>query len=103
MEIDDDLRREFEELGAALAPGTPVSTASEGFDVMPVNWISVCTWLACETQWRVAAGLAGLIWLGLDYTAVDVVMRRSRADDAVFDDLLVMETEALATFNEAGE
>lgn len=68
---------------------------------MEANWQSLITWLACETQWRVAATMAGLIWLGLDYAAVDVVLRRSEAADAIFADLRLMEREALDVFMEA--
>lgn len=98
--IDDDLARQFADLGVTVAPDRP-EDEREGFEVMADNWQSVCTFLACETQWRVVAGFAGLIWLGLDYTAVDMVMRRSGVPDPVFEDLQVMEAEALATFGEA--
>ncbi|MDR5655410.1 DUF1799 domain-containing protein [Ruixingdingia sedimenti] len=67
---------------------------------MPVNWSSVCAFLACETQWRAVATLAGVIWLGLDYPAVDVVLRRQGAPDAVFADLQIMEAAALEVFAE---
>ncbi|ARE40914.1 hypothetical protein RGUI_2773 [Rhodovulum sp. P5] len=68
--------------------------------MMAVNWQSVCTFLDVETQWRAAAGLAGLIWLGLDYAGVDVVLRRRGLPDSVFADLQVMETAALAALSE---
>lgn len=70
----------------------------------PDNWLSVCAFLACETQWRAIAGMmGGLVWLGLDYSAVDVVLRRLGFDDpdSVFADLQVMEDAALAVFAEA--
>lgn len=81
-----------------------ISAEPEGFEVHPANWPSVCTFLACETQWRAVAGMAGgPIWLGLDYPAVDVVLRRSGAEDPdmVFADLQTMEDAALAVFAEA--
>ncbi|WP_323041579.1 DUF1799 domain-containing protein [Gemmobacter sp.] len=73
----------------------------ECVEVLPVNWPSVLAFLACETQWRTAGTLAGLIWLGLDYPAVDVVLRRV-APEADFRDLQVMERGALEVFGEAG-
>ncbi len=68
---------------------------------MPANWKSVCAFLDCQTQWRAVATLAGVVWLGLDYQAVDVVMRRLDLDSAVFADIQVMEREALDVFAEA--
>lgn len=65
------------------------------FDVEPEAWPTVQAWMRVQTQWRVA-GMGGLI--GLDYGAVDVVMRRLRiADDdgEIFSGLQVMEAAAL--------
>lgn len=47
--------------------------------------------------------MAGVHWLGLDYTAVDVVMRRSKVDDVVFEDLRLMEAASLEVFGETVE
>jgi hypothetical protein len=64
-------------------------------DVWPDCWTSVSLFVDLLTQWRV--GPAG--HLGIDYTAIPVVMdlrdipREERS--AVFDDLRVMECEAL--------
>lgn len=63
-------------------------------EVEPDNWTAVRMWLRVQTQWR--AGAAGVF--GLDYTAVDVVLRRNRIDDAdgqIFEALQVMEVAAL--------
>lgn len=104
VQLDAELIRQFEAMGAEIAPGViPAEPAEiEGFKVLPENWTSLCTFLACETQWRVAATMAGMIWLGLDYPGADVVLRRSGvADtDAVFADLQVMEDAALDIFRE---
>nr|WP_267967780.1 MULTISPECIES: DUF1799 domain-containing protein [Rhizobium/Agrobacterium group] len=60
--------------------------------------------LACDTQWRVVGvGLGGMIWIGLDYTACDVVFRRGRYADPVWDDLRVMEEAALPVLNSGDE
>jgi hypothetical protein len=66
---------------------------------MPVNWTSVKAFLDCQTQWRAALGLGGLVWLGLDYAGLDVVLRRTGAD-AAFADIRVMEAAALEVFDE---
>lgn len=47
--------------------------------------------------------MTGIHWIGLDYTAVDVVMRRSKVDDAVFEDLRLMEAVSLEVFGEIVE
>ncbi|MDR5655429.1 DUF1799 domain-containing protein [Ruixingdingia sedimenti] len=102
VRLDADLIHQFEILGAPIAPGAlpAAPAASEGFEVMPVNWPAVTAFLGCETQWRCAAGLAGLIWLGLDYGAVDVVMRRCGLADEVFTDIQLIEQAALDVFSE---
>lgn len=101
VRIDEDLARQFRAMGADIAPQDTPQETKEGFEVLPENWNSVCAFLACETQWRVAAGLAGLIWLGLDYSSVDVAFKRLGYGDAVFADVQVMEAAALETFSEA--
>jgi hypothetical protein len=74
----------------------------EGLEVMAQNIASFRVWKACETQWRVISGMGGTAWLGLDYNAVDVVLRRAAVaePDEVFADLMDMEAEALAAFAE---
>lgn len=80
--------------------GAPVQSQPEALEIMAQNVTSFRVWMACQTQWRVAAGLGGIVWLGLDYPAVDVVLRRSAVENAdeVFADLMEMEAEALDVF-----
>ena len=69
---------------------------------MPVwaeNWDALSAFLALATQWRAAVGAAGMIWLGLDYCAADVIMRRLRSPEHVFADLMIMEASALPVLN----
>lgn len=93
--MDDDLAAQFARMGVAVEVEARPDAA--GFEVMAANADAIAAWVACETQWRVATGPAGIQWLGLDYPAVDVVLRRGRFDgpDAVFADLQVMEGAAL--------
>jgi hypothetical protein len=65
------------------------------FPVLPENWPVVELFLAVQTQWRMAP-MGGV--LGLDYSAVDVAIRRGgHADDAeTFAGLQVMERAAVA-------
>lgn len=60
---------------------------------------------ACETQWRVASGFGGVLWIGLDYTAVQIVMRHKVAPAdrrGMFEDLQAMEAHALPVLNRSG-
>ena len=63
---------------------SPEALADEVMEIMPDNWDSLRAWIACETQ-----------WLGLDFPAVDVVLRRRGCADHVFEDLCTMERAAL--------
>ena len=73
----------------------------EGVPVWPENWEALLVFLGCTTQWRAApAGLAGVImYFGLDYPAVDVLLRGRNGRDAIFADLRVMEAAALPILN----
>ena len=98
--MDADLAGDFSAMGVGLPVDAIPEPDEDAFEVWSVNWDSLTAFLACETQWRVAATMAGLLWLGLDYAAVDIVLRRCDAPDAVFADLRAMEREALAVFAE---
>ena len=56
--------------------------------------------MACETQWNVVGTYASLIWIGLNYVAVDIVLRRLGYSEMVFADLQIMEKEAIVAFVE---
>ena len=93
---------DFAALGASIAAPPPATAGHDDFEVMPDAWPAVTTFLACATCWRWLVTPAGPIRLGLDYPAVDVVVRRrDLADpDGVFDDIQVMERAALKIFRE---
>lgn len=79
--------------------GVELPAIDDRFRVWPCCWHSVRLFLDCATQWR--TGPNGL--LGLDYVAVDAVMNwlRIDADRAeLFQDLRIMEAEALRAFQE---
>lgn len=71
-------------------------------DVWAENWPAMIAFLALATQWRVALGVGGMIWLGLDYPGVDVVMRRLGTPDSAFADIQSMEAAALPVLNGGG-
>nr|WP_246520199.1 DUF1799 domain-containing protein [Ancylobacter lacus] len=97
--LDAATRADFIALGvdpASLPPDDPEH--EDDFEVWPENWQTVRLFLACETQWRASAAMSGMVWVGLDYVAVDVVARR-RGLEADLADLQVMEVEALSILN----
>ena len=97
MKVDNDLASDFAQMGVKVeVTQTP---ENEAFNIMAKNNDSMLAWLNVETQWRVLASMAGLIWIGLDYSAIDVALRRLSLPDAVFGDLLVMEEAALPILN----
>ncbi|TCP88915.1 uncharacterized protein DUF1799 [Rhizobium sp. PP-CC-2G-626] len=99
MTVDEDIAEQFDEMGAGTEGLEIEDQDAVGFEVWTLSEDSWRAWMACQTQWSATgAGLAGLTYLGLDYAGVDVVLRRLRFDDAVFDDLMIMETEALDVF-----
>lgn len=100
--MDDDLDGQFARMGASVTIAGTVAPVQEAFEVMLANADAITAWLACETQWRLLSRPERNQWLGLDYPAVDTVLRRLQfADpDAVFRDLQVMEGAALDTFQE---
>lgn len=72
----------------------------DDIQIMASAWDSYIALRACETQWRVAVGLAGLIWLGLDYPACKLVLDDISAPAHIFADLRYMEGVALRVLNE---
>ncbi|MBZ9678892.1 DUF1799 domain-containing protein [Mesorhizobium sp. ES1-1] len=104
MEIDAELAAEFAQLGVQVEV---TSRQEEAFRVWDVNWQSVLLFLDCETQWRAVATMAGLIFLGIDYTAVHALLDLKRGRrrylagaERLLQDLRVMEREALKVFVE---
>jgi hypothetical protein len=48
--------------------------AREQFAVWPENWHAVCIFLDMGSQWRLVPTMTRVIWQGLDYAALPVVM-----------------------------
>lgn len=70
---------------------------------MPIGrdlWASLMAFLACETQWRVVATMSQIIWVGLDYAAVKVLLDvENLATTEIFRDIRAMEAAALPVLN----
>ena len=99
------MKEQFQELGVRVA----VAPDDEGtIAVMACNWPSLEAFLACATQWRTVAVTMGgsaamtsqIVFVGLDYTACDVVLRARSAPTHVLDDIMAMEETALPILNE---
>lgn len=71
----------------------------ELFEVFEENWPAVEIFLRLATQWRLGA-MGGVF--GLDYAAVEAVLRMLRTDNPreIFDSIQVMEYAALPVLNE---
>ncbi|MEN2979989.1 DUF1799 domain-containing protein [Tistrella bauzanensis] len=102
--MDEELAADFGAMGAEIAPSSASAAADRDvYEVWPCNWEALRVFIGCQTQWRMLATPAGLYHLGLDYPAIDVVMRRLRVSDPdghVFDQIQDMEAAALSAFAE---
>ncbi|WP_421460622.1 DUF1799 domain-containing protein [Agrobacterium tumefaciens] len=79
---------------------TAAPDVEEDIQIMPTAWDSYIAFRACETQWRMAIGMSGMIWLGLDYPACRLVLDDIGAPAHVFADLRYMEGVAMRVLNE---
>lgn len=77
------------------------------FEVWDINVHAFWTFLDLATQWKAVGTMAGIIWLGLDYTAALALLevrphsvKRQYPTLQVLDDLRLMEAEALEIRNE---
>ena len=72
------------------------------FEIWPENDLSLGVFLRCTTQFRYRPVGQGSIVSGLDYSAVETVMRMYRIRDKaeIFDDVRAMELAVLSKINE---
>ncbi|OJF90629.1 hypothetical protein AX761_23305 [Rhizobium sp. 58] len=68
---------------------------------MECNWPSFSVFLACSTQWRILVLTSGLMFVGIKYTDLKVVLEQHNAAPHVFADVQAMEDAALDILNEA--
>lgn len=78
----------------------PEPTEGAHFMVLPENFQAIEVFAACATQWRYA-GMTGAC-VGLDYPAVESIMRMMAVDDPrdTFERLRLIEEGALAAMRE---
>lgn len=74
------------------------------FEVWQENWDSFSLFVGAETQWTVGVGMAGVLWVGLDYDRLETVMRLRgiprRERSRLFADVQIMERAALPVLND---
>jgi hypothetical protein len=66
--------------------------ADRQFGVLPQNWPAAQVFFSCTTQWR--SDPSGAL-LGLDYPGQQVVLRYQRAPRGTFEQVQIMEHEAI--------
>jgi hypothetical protein len=104
-EIADQLRM----LGApadvvakAEAPQQPVN---HDFHVWEDNWEVVCVFIDLATQWQVISGMGGVAYQGVNYLALEAVLRLRQIEPVLWPDLFqgirIMERAALPLLNES--
>lgn len=74
----------------------------------PQHWLAWQVWLRVQTLWRVAIGMGGAWWQGLDYLQVQHVMDRivqvpADAQVETWHQLQIMEDEARHHLNQPGD
>ncbi|XNS32350.1 DUF1799 domain-containing protein [Halomonas cupida] len=72
--------------------------------VWPEHWRALQVFLDCGTQWRLMpVGMGGVFFQGLDYSALEAVMRMHAVDDtaAMLRQVQAIERGALEVINRA--
>jgi len=70
-------------------------------DIWPCHWDAVLLFQALQTQWRTVGGMAGILFTGLDYTALPIVETRLgiTCPPPIFEALQALEAEGLRHLN----
>lgn len=74
------------------------------FEVEQENLTAVRVFVAMQTNWRIVAGMGGLVYQGLDYPSLESVanllcIKRKKRPE-LFADIQIMEAAALPILNE---
>ncbi|MEL7683237.1 DUF1799 domain-containing protein [Citromicrobium bathyomarinum] len=92
-----------DELVAQIEGAAELKQEDGTLGIWPENWDIVMAFAAVASQWRTEAlGEGAVLYVGLDYTAVDVGLRRAglTLDTAGWQGLQVMEHAAYRALNE---
>lgn len=108
MQVTDETITQLKDLGAPddviEAAQAKVTTPDDACHVWEENWRSLEFFLGIEHQWVIVSGMAGVHYVGLNYPAIESVMRTlspvpKKQRPALFNDLRVMERAALEILN----
>ncbi|WP_175474732.1 DUF1799 domain-containing protein [Vreelandella subterranea] len=74
---------------------------AETVEVWPDHLEALDIFQACSSQWRIVSGIAGAFYQGLDYTALEAVMRMSHVDSSgeLLSQVRMIEAGALEILN----
>lgn len=77
---------------------------ADAFEIWPENWETLTIFMALTTQFNGIAGMAGVVWTGINYPSVLTVFELYGVSDrrAMFEDLRAMELAALEVLNDRG-
>ncbi len=93
-----------EVVGEAEATAAAANADDNDFHVFEENWLAVTSFCTLATQWKLLLGAADVLYVGLDYGAVETVFRLEQVPAgewrSLFQDLRVMERAALPLLNE---
>ena len=106
FEPDPEVIKQLRAMGASaemLASVGRSALAPADFLVFQDCWESLQAFVCLGSQWRVAVGMSGISWLGIDFVAVESYLRMKRVARAkwaqILDDLLLMQQSALEIMN----
>lgn len=100
--LDQKTHDDFIKLGVPAHALPEIIEEEEHFlPVPPDIWDSLGHFLALQTQWRLAVGLGGAVYLGFDYAGVAGLLKVMKVKKAnrVMKDIQVMEQAALPILN----
>ncbi len=100
-EVLDDLKR-FNAPQDVLDAVELCDSSQSDYLVWPENWKVVRAFLASATQWRIAAGMDGITYLGFDYSGVGSGLKKAKIklNKSQWSDLQMMEAKAIKALNE---
>jgi len=107
---DDTVIEDLESMGApadVIAQYRQEQTQEHDFEVFPENWEALLIFLDASTQWRYRLMATNMGFIsertGLDYTALEAVMRLRRAKDKAdaFDRIRTLESAALEAWHKS--
>ena len=93
--VEEEAGGKWAEMAGQDEPGPQPPPADQPFVVWECNRPALQAFMACGTLWRRDVG--GSFWL--DYNGVDVVMRRRKLADELFEQIQTMEFAALEVLN----